>query len=279
MGKMLIRPRNLFKNKSNGSFKARRRNAIAKYHSPDGWKASAKHNESLSKHLQRSRSWGGEYDWENLNDDQTDELCEDYDWKPLADALHRDDTSDSTILAVISEQFRSDAVLHEAIKYGAPDNVLVLLGNRFPLFHTQVDENDRSLLHSACMFGASSTFVSHCIDMNPSSAASKDVEGKTPVHLLTADTWRGRGKAKASIESEKNKEKILWQLYRQAPTSVVSEDNYGVGPVEHAIESGQCTIKFILLLQDMSKHYRESEARKVNQGHDHFEDKEDLLRN
>ena len=127
---------------------------------------------------------------------------------------------------------------------------------------TQVDRNGRHTIHIACAFGASPEFVSHCIDRNPSSAIAKDIEGKTLIHLLCQGTWQSSCDAKSNPAAEKNMIDILWMLYNKAPSSIVSEDNEGVGYIEYALESN-LEIKFILDLQEMIGYFNINEAHKM----------------
>ena len=61
---------------------------------------------------------------------------------------------------------------------------------------------------------------------------------------------------------EKNMLDILWMLYLKVPSSVVSEDNQGLGSIEYAIDSN-LGIKVIQDLQDTTRHFNETEAHKM----------------
>ena len=109
------------------------------------------------------------------------------------------------------------------------------LANRFPFLLAQVDKKGRYPVHIACAFGSSSKFVSFCIYMNPTSAAAKDAGGKTPTHFLCQGTWMDCWDAASNPAVEKNMLDILWMLYLKAPSSVVFEDNQGLGSIEYAM--------------------------------------------
>lgn len=155
--------------------------------------------------------------------------------KPLANALRSNNTFDTSIIAMLSQDFCTECILHEAIHAGVLDNVLMLLVKQYPIFLTQVDHNGRYPVHVACAFGSSSEFVSHCIDLAPKSAASKDIDGKTPIHLICQGTWRGCWDAKFNTAAEKNIKEILWVLDLRAPLSFLSEYCQGVGCIEYTI--------------------------------------------
>ena len=186
-------------------------------------------------------------------------------YKPLANALRSKDVFVSTVIALISHEFSSGSILHGAIKLGAPDDVLMLLVERFPKLLTQVDGGDRYPIHTACAFGASSAFVSRCINMYPSSTRAMDVEGKSPFHLLCQGTWQGAWDIASNPAAAKNMKEILWMLYREAPSTIVSEDIDGVEPLEHAIDFN-IGIGLIHLLQEMIGHFHEHEVRKMAHG-------------
>eukprot|EP00986_Skeletonema_menzelii_P012543 scaffold6957_cov245-Skeletonema_menzelii.AAC.1 len=55
--------------------------------------------------------------------------------------------------------------------------------------------------------------------------------------------------------------RILWILYRKAPSAIILEDNHGVDAVEYALEADM-SITFIGLLQDMVTRVRKDNAKK-----------------
>ena len=69
---------------------------------------------------------------------------------------------------------------------------------------------------------------------------------------------------KSNTIVEKNMEVILWILFIESPSIVVSEDCHGVGVIECAIEFGLGII-FVQTLQEMIGHYKKSQARNENQ--------------
>ena len=247
-------PRPLIK-RSNITSKAKRRNAFANY--AYEYDASSPKQDLSYKHPSYVSST--EFDWEVLDDYETTAKLY---YGPLADTLRSKDAVDSTVLALISHEFSSGSILHEAIKLGAPDDVLMLLVERFPKLLTQVDDGDRYPIHTACAFGASSAFVSRCINMYPSSTRAMDVEGKSPFHLLCQGTWQGAWDIASNPAAAKNMKEILWMLYREAPSTIVSEDIDGVEPLEHAIDFN-IGIGLIHLLQEMIGHFHEHEVRKM----------------
>lgn len=172
------------------------------------------------------------YDWETLDDYETNARRH---YEALADALRNEDTFDTTALALLPCEFTSGCILHEAIAIGVPENVLMLLAERFPIFLTQVDNNGRYPVHEACVFGTSVEFVSHCINMNPASVGAKDDEGKTPIQLLCQCTWQGSWDIRFNTKALENMKSIFWLLYQKAPMSVAAEGGNGLDTSEYAI--------------------------------------------
>ncbi|KAL7538100.1 hypothetical protein ACHAXR_011324 [Thalassiosira sp. AJA248-18] len=212
-----------------------RRDAITKY-SYD-WRSSEE--QVLSINLTRASCISSPtYDWETLDDQETTAMYN----EPLAGALRGSDTFDLVVLASISRKCSTDYILHEAITLSVPDNLLFLLVERFPILLTEVNSNGRYPVHVACSFGTPSEFVSRCIDANPSSAAVKDNEGQTHIHLL--------------CKQPRTMKYILWVFYRNAPSSIVSEDSHGLECLEYALESN-LGINLILTLQEMIGYFYE----------------------
>eukprot|EP00969_Alexandrium_andersonii_P032541 1421153-Alexandrium_andersonii.AAC.1 len=60
---------------------------------------------------------------------------------------------------------------------------------------------------------------------------------------------------------ERRMTRILWILYRKAPSAIIIEDNHGVDVVEYALEADM-SMTFIRLLQDMVARVHESTAKK-----------------
>ena len=120
--------------------------------------------------------------------------------EPLTNTLSSKESFNSSVLAAISKEFSTDCILHEAIGLGNPNHVLILLANRFLFLPTQVDSNVRYHVRVTCACGASLRFFSHCIDRNPSSVATKDIEGKTPIHHLCQNIWKDLWGADLTIQ-------------------------------------------------------------------------------
>lgn len=202
-----------------------------------------------------------EFDWEVLEDIETMKISS-TDWDELTKVLNSKESittstaaKDLSDITAVCVEFSNGFILHEAIKLGAPVDILMLIAERFPAALTQQDEDEKYPLHLACASDAASPeFISHCINMCPLSASSKDGTGKTPVHHLCMNN--------SITANEKKMNDILWMLYRKAPGSFVAEDNDGQDPIECALES-DLGIGFIRTLQGMIGHYNENQARKL----------------
>lgn len=186
-------------------------------------------------------------------------------WKALAKVLSSKKESKSIppfakSTALVDGHSQDQAcILHFAMSLGAPQQILILIADRFPEDLAIIDDKGRTTAHIACATGASPDLVYYCIESTPSAAATKDSEGKSPVHHLC------KGYLKNSNETvdlaHKHMTEILWRLYRNAPSSIVSEDNDDVGVIEYALES-DANLDFIRLLHQLIAHFRESERRK-----------------
>ena len=65
---------------------------------------------------------------------------------------------------------------------------------------------------------------------------------------------------------EKRMTRILWILYRKAPSAIILEDNHGVDAVEFALEADM-NLNFIGLLQDMVTRLRKDNIAKKKASH------------
>ena len=130
------------------------------------WKSSS----GTPKTNQNNRPSKDEYDWETLAEilGSSKEECETI------------NLSDHTLLLEVN-----DWILHDAISLGAPEKVLILIARRFPGALAKTDSQGRYPIHVACASGSPpNSFIRHCLNMCPSSAAAKDVDGTSPIDLL-----------------------------------------------------------------------------------------------
>lgn len=202
-------------------------------------------------------------DWETLDDDETIMKC--HAWEVLMNALRGNDvTSAIDVLTTTfsgSGELFTDCILHEAIELGVPDHTLMQLAGRFPILLYQIDGNGRYPLHMACAFGASAEFVELCINKNSSAITTKDIDGRTPLHLLCQNTWEDYWDLKINPVAETNMIRILWIIHNKMPSAIVFKDNKGVGSLEYAIESN-LSITFVNHLQTMVMNFNKEKARK-----------------
>lgn len=208
-----------------------------------------------------------EFDWETLDDNNAEVGWDNFDWNSLIVELGKISSikqgSRQLVLglAQLPPEFSSGYVLHDAIRIGAPDDVLMFICERFPETLRQENSLGQFPSHVACSSGSSPEFIAHCINMCPQSVAVKDDAGKTPVHHLCSGYHQGDTVSRATIRKMKQ---ILWMLFRKAPASVVGGDNRGLGPIELALESN-LGMEFVSTLQDLTARYHENEARKAAQ--------------
>ena len=115
----------------------------------------------------------------------------------------------------------------------------------------------------ACAFGASAEFVELCINKNPSAIITKDIDGKTPLHLLCQNTWEDYWDVKINPVAETNMRRILWIIHDKMPSAIIFKDDKGVGSLEYAIESN-LGIAFVKQLQTMIIKFNKEKARKLS---------------
>jgi len=210
-----------------------------------------------------------EADWETLDDYETSMKRQA--WKVILTLNGKKEPTSLTLALDVASQFNTNCILHEAIELGTDTHLLIQLANRFPILLSQIDGNGRYPLHVACQHGASKEFVKFCIELNPSAVTTTDIEGNDPIHLLCKGTWKGcwdhHKDKQATAETAKfvdhHMRSILWMLHNAGiPSSVVFEDEKGVGLIEHAIEAHLSKF-FIKELQDMIISFNEEKIRKM----------------
>jgi len=74
-------------------------------------------------------------------------------------------------LTKLSTSLRTDYILHECIRRGAPVRLLHLIVEKFPEMLFDCDLEGRYPIHIACEVGASAEFVLPCIELGPLAAA------------------------------------------------------------------------------------------------------------
>jgi len=208
-----------------------------------------------------------EADWETLDDYETSMKRQA--WGVMLTLNGEKEPTSLTLALDVASQFNTNCILHEAIELGTATHLLIQLATRFPILLSQIDGKGRYPLHVACKHGASKEFAKLCIDMNPSAVTTTDIEGNDPIHLLCKGTWKGcwhHHKDKQTAETAKfvdhHMRSILWMLHNAGtPSSVVFEDEKGVGLIEHAIEAHLSEF-FIKELQDMIISFNEEKIRK-----------------
>eukprot|EP00985_Skeletonema_marinoi_P009367 scaffold4361_cov143-Skeletonema_marinoi.AAC.7 len=119
-------------------------------------------------------------------------------------------------------------------------------------------------VHIACAYGASSDFIYKCVSLYPLTAAAQDNDGRTPFHFLCKSYANSCDDTSMSWDRnaiERRMTRILWILYRKAPSAIIIEDNHGVDVVEYALEADM-SMTFIRLLQDMVARVHVHNAKK-----------------
>ena len=209
-----------------------------------------------------------EADWETLDDYET--AMKRQAWGVLLTLNGEKEPTSLTLALDVASQFNTNCILHEAIELGTATHLLIQLATRFPILLSQIDGNGRYPLHIACQHGASKEFVKLCIHINPSAVVTTDIEGNDPIHLLCKGTWKGcwdhhkvEQTAETAMIVDHNMRSILWMLHNAGtPSSVIFEDEEGVGLIEHAIEAHLSEL-FIKELQDIIITFNEEKIRKI----------------
>mmetsp|Transcript_14721 Transcript_14721/g.30940 ORF Transcript_14721/g.30940 Transcript_14721/m.30940 type:complete len:208 (+) Transcript_14721:1-624(+) len=113
-------------------------------------------------------------------------------WVALREVLEEiqkknDDDDDFLSCSILGDEETNkptDLLIHRAIRNGAPKSVLMLLARRFPDSLFQTDDRQRYPLHVACEYGASASFIFHCVHACPVSVCARDKDGRKPVKIL-----------------------------------------------------------------------------------------------
>ena len=141
-------------------------------------------------------------------------------------------------LTKLSTSLRSDYILHECIRRGAPARLLRLIVEKFPEMIHDCDSEGKYPIHIACEVGASAEFVLPCIELSPIAAAKPDGEGKTPMHLLCqASGWQGEWDIRSSYKAELTVFKIFLKLFHSNCYSLWLQDCSGLTPLEYACKA------------------------------------------
>ena len=181
----------------------------------------------------------------------------------LRSSSGRRSSSPFMMLDASSKETSSNSLLHDTIIKGSTDATLLRIAEHFPGLLGHRCDHGRFPVHTACAFAASVDFISKCVSMYPRTAAAQDNDGRTPFHFL-CKSYAKRCYAFTSWDRtaiEKRMTRILWILYRKAPSVIILEDNHGVDAVEYALEADM-SITFIGLLQDMVTRVRKDNAKK-----------------
>ena len=141
-------------------------------------------------------------------------------------------------LTKLSTSLRTDYILHECIRRGAPVRLLHLIVEKFPEMIFDCDLEGRYPIHIACEVGASAEFVLPCIELGPLAAAKPDGEGKTPMHLLCqAGGWQGEWDIRTSYRAEITIFQIFLKLFHSNCYSLCLQDCGGLTPLEYALRA------------------------------------------
>eukprot|EP00985_Skeletonema_marinoi_P006656 scaffold2891_cov168-Skeletonema_marinoi.AAC.1 len=161
------------------------------------------------------------------------------------------------------DHISSNSLLNDTIIKGASDATLLRIAEHFPGLLGQRGDHGRFPVHIACAYGASSDFIYKCVSRYPLTAAAQDDDGRTPFHFLCKHSAKSCDTSMSWDRNaiERRMTRILWILYRKAPSAIIIEDNHGVDVVEYALEADM-SMTFIRLLQDMVARVHESNAKK-----------------
>lgn len=140
----------------------------------------------------------------------------------------------------------SDIIVHFAVRFQAPLNIVSLLGDVYPHSLASADVTGRFPLHVACKWACTPDVVAYLLKTNPSSAGVPDSLGKVPLHYA-AEFYRSHFN-----DPQYSRNDCMLQVVRllktAAPTTVNLEDNDGSNPIEYALIS-DAHIKIIKTMQ------------------------------
>ncbi|KAK1746868.1 hypothetical protein QTG54_002212 [Skeletonema marinoi] len=208
---------------------------------------------------------GDEFDCKTLSDaDDADVVWESLSSLTLQDYAMQSSSKRRSTPFMMLDQISSHSLLNDTIIKGASDATLLRIAEYFPGLLGHRGYHGRFPVHIACAYGASSDFIYKCVSLYPLTAAAQDNDGRTPFHFLCKSYANSCDDTSMSCDRnaiERRTTRILWILYRKAPSAIIIEDNHGVDVVEYALEADM-SMTFIRLLQDMVARVHEHNAKK-----------------
>jgi hypothetical protein len=140
-----------------------------------------------------------------------------------------------------------DSIVHFALRYRAPLNIIKLLAKRYPLCITRPDATGKFACHVAAKYGAEPMVMEYLVRNNKHAAGVQDPLGKAPIHYVGEFYASNYGDSKGSGVLEKMFQ-VVCLLKDVAPQSFNLEDNEGMNAIEYAIEN-DTDIKIIKTMQ------------------------------
>lgn len=163
------------------------------------------------------------------------------------DAVMRVLTSDEEIEIDENGAINEENILHFALSFHAPLQVVILLSNRYPLCLNKPDLSGKFCTHVAAKYSAHPDVMAFIISKNPAAAGCPDNKGKCPIHYI-AEFYVKHG----SLHHKECVDELMLdtvRLLRQAaPQSFNLEDQEERNPIEYAIEN-DADIRVIKMMQ------------------------------
>ena len=126
----------------------------------------------------------------------------------------------------------------------------LLKANPSAAFETDCEGN--MPLHFACEYGASPEVIRELYRANPKAIVKKNAYGMLPIHKACHSYYSNIDQSIPKPEAQKFLMVVLRDLLIMEPTTIHEEDNSGMCPMEHALESGM-RMKAIAALQKASE--------------------------
>ena len=164
-----------------------------------------------------------------------------------------------------------DIVIHFAVRFQAPLQIVSFLANLYPQSLEQSDATGRFPVHVASKWGAAPDVIHFLIRSNPVAAGIQDDLGKTPMHYV-AEFYAKNYNRRNILPVNESMLQVVQLLKTAAPKSVNLEDHEGVNAIEYALESNTD----LKVIRSMQRACRDDwrEMKKQNQGKKH----EDLVK-
>jgi len=128
-------------------------------------------------------------------------------------------------------------LLHFALRFQPPLHIVQNLIKTFPGTEKELDRMGRYPLHTALCYGATQDVIEYLLQRYPEAASHQECEGKTALHLAFHNyKWRSQPGIEFGNELRKSIVGIVEKICKVSPSVLTKEDMNGMSALEYAIE-------------------------------------------